>query len=289
MSVVLGTAATAACAGDSGVAHLDTPAFEAIVGLLRERTGVDFRAYRPATVLRRIRNRMLSLRLDCPYAYLELLRASADESGRLLERITIKVSRFYRHAAAFDYLRDEILPALGAEARMRTLRLHSAGCGTGEEAWTLAMLLEEAGLPGTVAASDIDAGALEAAQAGVYAPEALTELPAPLAARYLEPAVAARSPRFRIVDRLRDRVHFVPRDLTAPAAGAPAEGFDLVCCRNVLIYLLPAVQAEVLRGLMHEMRPGSHLCLGEAEWPPASLASHLVPLARGARIFKVNP
>ena len=255
----------------------------AILAVLRSRTGVDFSRYRAATIERRIANRMLSVGARSFDTYLALLEASHDEAGQLLNRISIKVSRFYRHRAAFDALRAQAIPRLAAGRA--PLAIWSAGCGCGEEPYTLAMLLEEAGVEGTVLATDIDPAALEAAERGLYAPESIHELPQDLAGRYLVPIDDGRRRFFGVREALRARVRFMRHDLlfaSAPA-GAP---FDLVSCRNVLIYLQRDVRDEAFRTLRRAVRPGGYLCLGEAEWPPEPLDGSLDPLARPARVFR---
>lgn len=260
---------------------------EAMLSLVRERTGVDFRGYRAAAVGRRIQNRMLALRVERAEDYLELLRLREGEAERLLEQLTIKVSRFYRHAPAFECLRREVLPELARTHPGRPLRLRSVGCGLGEEAWTLAMLLEEAGLPGTIDATDIDSSALVAAREAVYRGDALAELPAGLAGRYLEPVRVARKLRYRVRELLRERVRFARHDLTGSGPAAAAEApYDLVCCRNVLIYLEPAAQEQALRALLRMLGSSAYLCLGEAEWPLPAIAGSLRALGRDARVFR---
>jgi chemotaxis protein methyltransferase CheR/two-component system CheB/CheR fusion protein len=257
----------------------------AILGLVRSRTGVDFSRYRAATVERRIANRMISVGAGSFESYLELLQRSQDEARELLARISIKVSRFYRHCPTFDLLREEVLPRLAAERRA-PLRVWSAGCGCGEEPYTLAMLLEETGVPGEVVATDIDPAALGAAQVGLYPAEAAAELPRELASRFLVPLHDGGRARVGVREALRPRVRFVRHDLlfAAPPAGG---AFDLVCCRNVLIYLQRPVRDEVLGSLRGAVRPGGFLCLGEAEWPPDSAAAALECLSHQGRVFRV--
>jgi len=260
-----------------------------ILAVLRRQTGMDFSRYRAGTVHRRIANRMLSLGLRSHGAYLELLKGSQDEAGRLLDRIAIKVSRFYRHAPAFDRLRAEVVPALGRESGGAPLRLWSAGCGCGEEPYTLAMLLDEAGVAGVIEATDIDPSALTAASRGRYSPESALELPAALAARYLS-AVGER-PHFELeVDEcLRGRVRFRRHDLLF-AAVPGWSGFDLVSCRNVCIYLEAEARLEAYRALSRALRPGGVLLLGESEWPPEPVMRMLAPVAGAQRIFRaVDP
>lgn len=268
--------------------EFDATTLGAILAIVRERSGVDFTCYRRAALVRRIRNRMLSMRIDQPDDYLEFLRHTTDEAQQLLERLTIKVSRFYRHAPGFDCLRHSVLPELQRAASGRPLRIRSVGCSTGEEAWSLAMLLDEAQLPGLVEASDIDARALAEATLGIYRTDALEELPASLAERYLEPAMIDGATRYRVCASLRERVRFTLQDITATQdAAAAATRYDLVCCRNVLIYLERSTQERVLRALVGTLRAGGYLCLGEAEWPPPAVAGSLRAFERGTRVFQL--
>jgi chemotaxis methyl-accepting protein methylase len=262
---------------------------EAILAVVRERTGRDFSAYRPATTHRRILNRMISVGTTSSSDYLAYLQRSADEALRLLERLTIKVSRFYRNRATFDLLRLQELPALEAERGGTSLQVWSAGCGYGEEAYTLAMLLDEARIPGEVVASDIDPGALDTARAGVYADAAVEELPASFVARYLEPVSHGRRGQgYRVSDRIRSRVRFVQHDVTSAGTSSQMPTFDLICCRNVLIYLRPDAQAQALTELCAALRSGGLLVLGEAEWPPVSFAGSLTVVERRARVFRAT-
>lgn len=269
----------------SNSSQADEETISAILAVLRDRTGVDFSRYRPATIRRRIRNRMILLGVQSLQTYFTVLRAKHEETPLLLQRLTIKVSRFYRNRVAFDPLRNEVIPHL-ARQRLTPIRIWSAGCGCGEEAYTLAMLLEEAGCPGLVHASDIDPLALDAARRGVYAPEALDELPAELAQRYLEPVAGGRYTRYRVRNALRARVRFTHHDLTEAARWPGRNRFDLVCCRNVLIYLERQVHECTLERLRQSLVDGGYLCLGEAEWPSSHVAASLEPLDKKSRIFR---
>ena len=269
---------------EAGVPAIDDPAFGEILQLLRERTGTDFASYRLPTVARRTVNRMISVGAATYADYLEFLREREGEAARLLEHVTIKVSRFYRHAPTFDALRRQVLPELARQADGRSLNVWSVGCGCGEEPYTLAMLFAEAGLSCVIEATDIDPAALQRAAHGYYPDAALIELPKDLRECYL-----ARSDGFyEVSPLLRGQVRFSLHDILSSRPPPGGGGFDLVCFRNVLIYLGHEVQELALHSVRRAVRHEGYLCLGEAEWVAPAIAATLSPLAHDTRIFRAH-
>lgn len=252
-----------------------------IIAVVRQRTGIDFSQYRRATIERRIGNRMISIGASSLRAYLECLRVDSEEATRLLQRLTIKVSRFYRNARTFDALAADTLPALAQARGDAPLRIWSAGCGHGEEAYTLAMLMDTAGVAGTIDATDIDAAALVVARRGVYRPDAFDELPPVLMNAYLDPAGVDG---YRVRDAARERVRFMRHDLTASPVDAAS--YDLICCRNVLIYFDRTAQQRAFELLRGALAPDGYLCLGEAEWPLPGVVEEFAPQAHKTQIFR---
>lgn len=251
-----------------------------VLAVVRDRRGVDFRRYRRSTIERRLLNRILSARAPSATAYLDSLRDSDGEVDRLIGCLTVKVSRFYRNAPVFDALSALLRTDLRARFAGQPLRLWSAGCGYGEEAYTLAMLLGDT--PGEVWATDIDASALATAGDGRYPEAALRELPAALGKEFLMPAGPGA---VTVRDHLRPRVRFVRHDLDAAAAPPDGAPFHLVCCRNVVIYFQPALQRRALRLLAESLLPGGVLCLGEAEWE-GDLVGMLEPVDRRRKLYR---
>lgn len=249
---------------------------ERILQLVRERCGVDLAAYRAQTLERRVRNRMLSLGLADVADYERVLDTAAGEAARLLERITIKVSRFYRNAGTFDVVAQRLLPEL---ARGGPVSAWSAGCGRGEEAWTLAMLLEADAIAGTVVATDLDDEALGYARAGLYPASAAAELPERLRDRYLAP----EGTRLRVIPRLRARVRFERFDHSLAAPPGP---FQLVACRNLLIYWARDTQEAILRHVVAATAAEGFVVLGESEWPVGEAAAWLAEVPGAPRIFR---
>jgi chemotaxis protein methyltransferase CheR len=266
------------------------PDLARILAVARERSGVDFQGYRPSTLERRVQSRMRALSTSTYAEYLELLREEPGEVDVLLNRLTIKVSRFFRNAETYRLLHAIMLERWRSARRDDGFTIWSAGCGHGEEPYSLAMLLSELSGPrpaGAVWGTDIDPAALEVARARCYPPETLEETPPSLRARYL---AESRHPRrsYRVTDAVASLVTFQLHDLTAAAEPPWGGGFDLICCRNVLIYLTPAVQRRVLELLLASLAPGGHLCLGKAEQPCPPLLPLLEVVDRTARIFRLR-
>jgi len=259
-----------------------------VLKVLHTRTGVNFTSYRPAMLERRIARHFATSGAVSSEDYLRQLQGSPAAAFRLLENITIKVSRFYRHAPTFDHLSGGLLQKLSHERAGRPLRIWCAGCGAGEEAYTLAMLLESARIDGVIDATDVDATALNKARIGLYPINSTVELPPALAARYLEPVVSGEQPVYRVHDSLRARIHFSRHDVTSDAPPPREERYDLVSCRNVLIYFQPSAQADATRRLLGAIDEGGVLCLGEAEWPLPQFAAKLQSLPTRTRLFRVS-
>lgn len=278
-----------------------------ILEILRERTGLDFRGYRSAPLLRRVRNRMISARVATLSEYLDLLTGQPEEAARLVERLTIKVSRFYRDPQVFHALRLAL--SEGAPGRReRPITAWSAGCGNGEEAYSLAILLAEledrgnAGPGPQVLATDIDQAALARGRCAEYAAADLVEMSPERVERCFEALPARTAPglasspapglasgprrRYRVAQPLRSRVEFRFHDLSSDAPTQWDRRFDLICCRNVLIYFLPDLQNRVETLLLRHLLPGGLLCLGEAEWLLPGLLPSFEVMDRKARLFR---
>ncbi|HET9650634.1 MAG TPA: protein-glutamate O-methyltransferase CheR [Usitatibacter sp.] len=254
-----------------------------ILDRVRGATGLDFSRYREATMRRRVHNRMMALGLAGLEQYAQRLEADPGESRRLVERLTIKVSRFYRNAPVFDLLRGRLLAELAALRGREPLRLWSAGCGRGEEAYTLAMLLEERAIAGRVLATDIDPAALNAAHEGAYPEEAVAELPAALRERFLLRETGRMC--WRANPALRARIEFCRHDLLGPLQPR-RRSFDLVACRNLLIYLQRDMHEKALARLRQALADDGVLVLGEAEWPSPGVEDSLEAVAPRQRVFR---
>lgn len=237
--------------------------FDAILGLLRARHDRDFRYYKRGTLLRRIQRRMSLNHIQDSGEYLAYLRQRPLEVDALAQDLMISVTHFFRDPEAWAYLEKTVLPELLAQ-KAGVLRAWTPGCATGEEAYTLAMLLLERLPPYQkgpliqVFASDMNAGALARARSGLYA----DGIAADLAPARLQRFFREEDGYYRVTKELRDVVTFALQNLISDP---PFGRLDLISCRNVLIYLEPAVQEKVI-GLFHfALNPGGYLFLGNAE------------------------
>jgi two-component system CheB/CheR fusion protein len=229
------------------------------------RTGHDFSKYRRSTVLRRIARRMQVTRSDDLQAYYEFLRANVDEAQSLLNDMLISVTTFFRDAEVFELLRTSIVPRLftGKDPH-RQIRIWVPGCATGEEAYTIAiLLLEEANEqqirpPIQVFGSDLDSRALATAREGRYP----TAIEVDVNQERLRHFFIREADHYRVRQDLRDIVLFANHSLLKDP---PFSRIDLVSCRNVLIYLDHEVQQQVLNALYYALNGGGYLLLGPSE------------------------
>jgi two-component system CheB/CheR fusion protein len=241
-----------------------------ILALLRARTKHDFRAYRKNMLMRRVQRRMGLCHIDRLADYLEHLRDQGDEVRALSRDLLIGVTGFFREPEAFQVLAQRVLPELVQRSGRRgegdrPIRVWVPGCATGEEAYSIAMLLMEeygaARRPVSVQifATDIDEEALDVARAGVY-PESITSDVS--ADRLQQFFVKLDEHHYQVSKQLREAIVVAPQNLISDA---PFSRLDLVSCRNVLIYLEPEVQEKVVPLFHFALRDDGYLLLGPSE------------------------
>jgi two-component system CheB/CheR fusion protein len=235
--------------------------------LVNRQAHIDFRPYKPTTILRRIARRMAVINVANLHDYTKYLEEHPEEVAELVMSFLIKVTEFFRDAQAFDYLKKNILPRIIERARTsdRTLRFWSAGCATGEEPYTLALLLADmlgADLPQwrvKIFATDLDEGAINFARRGIYPSNVLENLPDDYRDRFFEKIDHG----YRISKTIRQMVIFGHQDLSR---GVPFPRIDLVVCRNLLIYFNADLQQHVLDLFAFSLNhTNGYLFLGKAE------------------------
>lgn len=236
-----------------------------ILELVHTRTGHDFSQYKASTMMRRIQRRQQVYRLDTPGEYLQLLSQRPEEVEALFQQLLVSVTCFFRDAEPFASIEKRILPEL-----MRTrvagepLRAWVAGCATGEEAYSLAMLLLEAFHAAKmrpqlqIFATDIDREALAVARRGRY-PQ---DIAASVSKERLRKFFVREAGGYRVKEELRGAVRFAEHDIIRDA---PFGGMHLISCRNVMIYLERAMQGRVYEIFHYALKPEGYLWLGPSE------------------------
>jgi two-component system CheB/CheR fusion protein len=241
----------------------DHAGFDRILEHLRQTRGFDFTAYKPTSLMRRVRRRMQTVEIDEYDAYLDHLQVYPDEFAALFNTILINVTSFFRDPDVWTALRTTVMPALAAGAG--PVRVWSAGCASGQEAYTAAMLLAEAmGLEAfrervKIYATDVDEEALAESRRAVYTAKHVGEVPADLLERYFD---RNGTDLYTFNRDLRRSVIFGRHDLIQDA---PISRVDLLLCRNTLMYFNSEAQARIMARFSFSVNPGGHLVLGRAE------------------------
>jgi len=239
--------------------------FNRILALLRQATGVDFSLYKTNTLHRRIRRRMILNKLDGLEEYARYLRESAQEVENLYQDILIHVTSFFRNPEAFEVLKEKIFPRLiEGRAPDEPLRIWVTGCSTGEEAYSIAMAFTEfAGersghVPVQIFATDINEKGIERARAGLYSKSITADVSPERLRRFFTEADGG----YRVSKPIRDMCVFARQNV---AADPPFSRMDLISCRNLLIYLEPVLQKQILPMLHYALNPTGVLWLGSSE------------------------
>lgn len=247
----------------SGLA--DSDSLRPFLERIRERTGLDFTAYKRPTISRRLQRRMAAVGVDELESYRRYVDRNPEELNQLVAHFLIKVTEFFRDPELFAALRERVLPALIAEARNRgELRIWSAGCATGEEAYSVAMLVADLlgddleSLPVRIFATDVSPDAVEFARRGLYPATAVAALPKEVVDRHFVRVDSG----YEVRKAIRSLIIFGEHDL---ARRAPFPRIDLVLCRNVLIYFTTDLQRRALQLFAFSLRLGGYLVLGKSE------------------------
>jgi chemotaxis protein methyltransferase CheR len=296
-------------------AHLD-----AVLAHLKRLRNIDLGEYRRGMLQRRITARMCRLRCDDPDEYLERLRSDTSECDQLIDAIAINVSSFFRDSMVWEIIGQTLLPDIiqrKQDSGSNEIRVWSAGCAAGEEAFSMAILIHQALLrnkaaekfapvrqskrkriPGKrpqsdeigdwrlhIFGTDIDNNALEGAANGVYDRSRLEETKLGILDEYFTP----QGQQYQIRPDIKQWVSFSRDDLTSPDRFAPRDSvfgtFDLVLCRNVLIYFSANLQNKVLDKLSKSLDSGGYLVLGKSESLDSNSRSKLAELDHRNRIF----
>jgi two-component system CheB/CheR fusion protein len=264
----------------------DKRTLEQFLAEVRERSGLDFSSYRMPTIMRRLQRRIVATNSGDLPGYLQYVNEHPGEYQQLVNAFLIKVTEFFRDPDVFTYLRERVLPELIAYSRKHgnELRVWSAGCATGEEAYSLAILVCEALGPSLehfnvrIFATDADADAISYARRGVYPAAALDRMPEELVTKYFTQDGGS----YTVRKNIRLLTVFGQHDL---GQRAPFPHTDLVMCRNVLIYFTSELQQHTLQLFAYSLRNNGYLVLGRSE-TPSQLGSYFVSQDKVHKVFR---
>jgi chemotaxis methyl-accepting protein methylase len=268
----------------------DEAAFIALTRKISREAGLTLDAYKDKCLRRRIAVRMRACGVHTYSEYQALLDRIPAEYEQLKDAITINVTRFCRNAETWNLLNAGLISEI-CKGNDGEIRVWSAGCSSGEEPYTLTMLiadhLEKRGTPErlgqvTVDATDIDRQCLERARAGRYRQDALTEVPAVWIERYFEQDGDER----RVIERIRQRVHVRAADLSNDAP--PRQNYHLILCRNVVIYFERPAQERLFATFAGALAPGGYLVLGKVETLFGPARNRLTLLDPRERVYRLS-
>jgi chemotaxis protein methyltransferase CheR len=277
--------------GRFATAQLADADYDFLCRLIYERSRIHLGPDKRVLVSSRLGKRLRHHELKTYGEYCELLRspAGAEEMSFLIDQISTNHTHFFRELKHFDFLQEVVIPKWKADARRtEPCRIWSAASSTGEEAYSIAIHLAEHFAPAEtgrwqIEGTDISTRVLEVAQRGVYETDRLASIPPDLLRRHFQRGTNQWAGHFRVKDELRRRVNFQHLNLLEP--GYPfTRPFDLIFCRNVMIYFDRPTQETLVRLLAEQLVPGGHLLVGHSE--SLSSMKHTLKLVRPAVYLK---
>ena len=268
---------------------------EKILRYLNEKRGFDFSGYRTSMIERLARKRLSASTCKDYDEYLRFIRKHPDELDNLVDVLTINVTRFFRDSLSFEYIAERILPLIVHEKKNSTdhcLRIWSTGCSMGEEAYTIAILIneifenEDFNLKLNIFATDIDNRALKKAKEAVYSFESIKDVKYRLLTKYFK----TERESFRLIPEIKEVVTFAFYNMFDKKSYAPPESiygdFDMVFCRNVLIYFNTEYQDLIFDKLYRALAKHGYLILGEAEKPSIKFQTHFKKVNEYCHIYQ---
>jgi len=261
--------------------------FDNIMILLRSHTGHDFSSYKKNTIDRRIERRMVIHQIDKIATYVLFLKENPHELELLFKEFLIGVTNFFREPMEWELLKDKVIPALLAErSPSNTLRVWVAGCSTGEEAYSLAIVFREVldqleltkDFSMQIFATDLDRDAIDKAREGVFSAKIAEDMSSERLSRYFTKVDRG----YRVVKTIRDMVIFAQQNMIKDP---PFTKIDILTCRNLLIYLTPELQKKLIPLFHYSLNPGGFLFLGSAE-AIGDFIELFKPLDRKSRLYQ---
>jgi len=247
-----------------------------ILNYLNEKRGFDFSGYRTPMIERRFKHRFALTKCKNFKSYLTYLKNNPSELDNLISALTINVSRFFRDTLVFEYIADKVIPAIIHQKKQKndpSLRIWSAGCAMGEEPYTIAILIQDffkkeaQYFQVNIFATDIEKKILKKAEKAVYPLESIEGVKYRLLNKYF----TTKENLFHLIPEIKNLVSFSVYDILDRKISTPSESiygdFDLVFCRNVLIYFDSEHQDQIFDKLYRALAKSGYLVLGEAEIP----------------------
>jgi len=246
--------------------------FDRISVFVYEQCGINLSKPKKVLVESRLQKRLSALRINSFTAYCDLVMSKAganEELVHLIDAISTNKTDFFREPVHFDFLENEVIPQYMTQRPERTFKVWSSACSSGEEPYTTAIVLEEClrrhpGLRYAITATDISTRVLERAVKGIYDERVVSTIPMHLRKKYLLRSKNQETPTVRIDPLLRTKVQFKRLNLTEDILEVEPD-FDVIFCRNVLIYFDRKTQEQVVRKLVSKLRPGGYLFIGHSE------------------------
>ena len=268
---------------ESNLIETNEPGLKKLIRLLRDEYSIDFSVYKQTTVLRRIERRLLMSETDDFEEYVDRVANNADELHSLYRDLLIGVTQFFRDREAFELLEMEVLPELlRRHPDGEEFRVWVAGCATGEEAYSIAMLLDELLTPAQrqnvkLFATDVHRASLDTASLGVYNESSMTNVSPERISRYF----TRTGEDYQIAKELRQMIVFAEQNVVKDA---PFTRLNLISCRNMLIYLQPGMQKKVISLFHFGLRTNGVLMLGPSEGV-GDLEEEFKPIDRHWKVF----
>ncbi len=266
-----------------------------IIHFLYKKRGLDFSGYRISLLNRRLQKRVIATNSADIKEYLNYLELKDSELDKLIDLFTINVSRFFRDTLDFEYLSDYSLPTLITDkirSGDNSLRVWSAGCSTGEEPYSIAILIKEIiekenpEFKTTIIATDIDINALGLAKQAFYSFDSIKNVKYRLIKRYFSPQDSG----YKLKSEITGMVTFSEYDILDKKSFVPPVtvygDFDLVICRNLLIYFKPEYQDRIFDKLYRSLKKNGCLFLGEAEIPVGKFKNRLTRETKFCKIYR---
>ncbi|OLS17055.1 MAG: Chemotaxis protein methyltransferase [Candidatus Heimdallarchaeota archaeon LC_2] len=248
--------------------------------------GISVSAYKRGYLIRRTRARIGRLRLSSYKEYLAYLKVTPDEIKELEEALSINVTRFFRNEDTYDFIRDSILPTLfGRNNSNKTseVKIWSAGCAVGAEPYSLAILCRDKKYLNrkvNILATDINIELISIAQNGVYSPHYLAEMTSRVATKYFS---LDRDQNYKVKASIKRIVKFQRLDLTKDPY---PKNYDIVVCRNVLIYIDSKMQQQIIENFYKTLKVGGILVLGRTETLRGKWKKKFIPVSPKHRVYR---